>query len=152
LPRQRDVQREEAVRNFLKEFKEFIATGNMLELAVAVILGAAVAAVIKAFTEGIVMQIIAAIFGKPDFSSVTIVLRRNVGKDATTGASLDSVLQIGTLINTLITLVLTGLVLFLMIKGYNRLKRKQVAEEPGIPQATEVELLIEIRDALKARS
>ncbi len=139
------------MRNFLREFKEFIATGNMIELAVAVILGAAVGAVIKAFTEGIVMQIIAAIFGKPDFSSVTIVLRKNVGKDAA-GKSLDSVLQIGTLINTLITLVLTGLVLFLMIKGYNRLKRKQVAEEPGIPQATEVELLIEIRDALKARN
>lgn len=139
------------MRTFLKEFKEFIATGNMLELAVAVILGAAVGAVIKAFTEGIVMQIIAAIFGKPDFSSVTIVLRKNVGKDDN-GKSLDSVLQIGTLINTLITLILTGLVLFLMIKGYNRLKRKQVAEEPGIPQATEVELLIEIRDALKARN
>ncbi|MEO5901163.1 MAG: large conductance mechanosensitive channel protein MscL [Ilumatobacteraceae bacterium] len=142
------------MRNFLKEFKEFIATGNMLELAVAVILGAAVGAVIKAFTEGIVMQVIAAIFGKPDFSSVTIVLRKNVACTTTAGVKdcTDSVLQIGTLINTLITLVITGLVLFMMIKAYNRLKRKQVAEEPGVPQATEVELLMEIRDALKARN
>ena len=62
------------MRSFLKEFKEFIATGNMIELAVAVILGAAVSAVIKAFTDGIVMQVVAAIFGKPNFDDVTITL------------------------------------------------------------------------------
>ena len=139
------------MRNFLKEFKEFIATGDMIELAVAVILAGAVGAVIKAFTEGIMMQIIAAIFGKPDFNSVTIVLRHNAGKDAT-GKSVDAVLQIGAFINTLITLILTGLVLFMMIKAYNRLKRRQVAEEPSVPQPSDIEVLIEIRDALKARN
>ena len=82
------------MRGFLKEFKEFIATGNMVELAVAVILGAAVGAVIKAFTDGIIMQIVAAIFGKPNFDDVTITLRENVGADpANPGEQLDAVLE-----------------------------------------------------------
>lgn len=137
------------MKNFLKEFKSFVATGNMIELAVAVILGGAVGAVIKAFTDGIMMQLVAAIFGKPDFSDVTITLRKNVGKDPD-GEPLDSVLQIGTFINTLISLILTGLVLFMIVKAYNRMKKK-AAEEAPPAGPTEVELLTEIRDALKAR-
>jgi large conductance mechanosensitive channel len=133
----------------VREFKDFIATGNMLELAVAVILGGAVGAVIKAFTDGIMMQIVAAIFGKPDFSKVTITLRRNIGDvDPATGKKGDAVLQIGTFINTLISLVLTGLVLFMMIKAYNRLKRSS----PESVGPTEVEVLQEIRDELRART
>lgn len=142
----------------VKEFKEFIASGNMIELAVGVILGAAVGVVIKAFTEGIMMQIVAAIFGKPDFNDVTITLRKNVGTkladDGVTKIPVDSVLQIGTFINALISLLLTGLVLFAIIRSYNKMKAKRMAEiEAGEPAGpTEVELLTEIRDALKARS
>ena len=140
------------MKNFIKEFKDFIATGNMVELAVAVILGASVAAVIKAFTDGIIMQIVAAIFGKPNFDDVTITLRKNVGTDATTGKPVDSVMRIGTFINTLISLVLTGLVLFMLIKGYNRMKAKRAAQMPVVdPGPSEVELLTEIRDALRQR-
>jgi len=148
-------------KGLIKEFREFIASGNMIELAVAVILAGAVGVVIKTFTDGIMMQIVAAVFGKPDFNDVTITLRHNVetvkNADGTT-TSKDAVLQIGTFINALISLVLTGLVLFAIVKAYNRLKRRQaVAEaveevmaEPAGP--TEIELLTEIRDALKARS
>ena len=139
------------MKNFAKEFKDFIATGNMIELAVAVILGGAVGTVIKAFTDGIMMQLVAAIFGKPDFKDVTITLRKNVGKDAD-GKSIDSVLQIGTFINTLISLILTGLVLFMIVRAYNKMKKKKEAEGDAAPAGpTEVELLTEIRDALKAR-
>ncbi|MFT3853786.1 MAG: large conductance mechanosensitive channel protein MscL [Ilumatobacteraceae bacterium] len=137
------------MKRFVKEFREFIATGNMIELAVAVILGSAVAAVITAFTNGIMMQIVAAIFGKPNFDDVTITLRHNVGTDDA-GNPVNAVLQIGSFINTLITLVLTGLVLFLMVKGYNRMKRKSAEEAPD-PGPTEIELLTEIRDALRSR-
>jgi large conductance mechanosensitive channel len=141
------------MRNFVKELKEFIASGNMLELAVAVILGAAIAAVIKAFTEGIVMQLVAAILGKPDFNDVTITLRHDVGTETLANGQtkpIDATLQIGTFINALITLVITGLILFVMIKAYNRFKRKP---PPGGPtEPTEVELLTEIRDALRARN
>lgn len=135
------------MKNFLKEFKSFIATGNMIELAVAVILGGAIGAVIKAFTDGIMMQLVAAIFGQPDFSQLSITLRKNVGKDAD-GNPLDATLKYGAFLNTLITLVLTGLVLFLMVKAYNKMKKSAVEEAAG---PTEVELLTEIRDALKAR-
>ncbi|HRE00813.1 MAG TPA: MscL family protein, partial [Ilumatobacteraceae bacterium] len=81
-------------KGLIKEFRDFIASGNMIELAVAVILGAAVGAMIKAFTDGIMMQIVAAIFGQPDFSAIKITLRKNVGTDAD-GNPTDSVLQIG---------------------------------------------------------
>ncbi len=145
-------------QGLVKEFREFIASGNMIELAVAVILGAAISVVIKAFTEGIVMQVVAAIFGKPDFDDVTITLRHNVGTtvDPTTGneTQVDSVLRIGTFINTLISLVLTGLVLFAIVKAYNKLKARQQAQDAIEELAagpTEVELLAEIRDALRAR-
>src|SRR6266540_3662501 len=131
------------MRGFVKEFKDFVATGNMVELAVAVILGAAVGAVIKAFTEGIVMQLVAAVVGKPDFSKVTITLRRRVGAvDPVTGQKGDAVLQIGTVVNTLITLIVTGFVLFLLIKGYNRMRQKA----PESVGPTAVEVLQEIRD------
>ncbi|MDO8363337.1 MAG: large conductance mechanosensitive channel protein MscL [Actinomycetota bacterium] len=142
------------MKNFVKEFKDFVATGNMIELAVAVILGGAIGAVIKAFTDGIMMQVVAAIFGKPDFSSVTITLRKGVEdvKDPVTGVvtSKDATLQIGTFINTLISLVLTGIVLFMMVKAFNKMKKAKEADEAAGP--SEVELLTEIRDALKARS
>jgi large conductance mechanosensitive channel len=144
-------------KGLIQEFREFIASGNMIELAVAVILAGAVGVVIKTFTDGIMMQIVAAIFGKPNFDDVTITLRHNVETGAD-GQPVDAKLQIGTFINALISLVLTGLVLFAIVKAYNRLKRRQaVAEaveevmaEPAGP--TEIELLTEIRDALKARS
>ena len=138
-------------RGFFREFRDFIATGNMIELAVAVILGTAIAAAIRVFTDGIVMQIVAAIFGQPDFSEITITLREDVGTDAE-GNSVDAELQIGLFINALITVVLTGLVLFFIVKAYNRLKeRRRVEEEAAATGPTEIELLTEIRDALRAQ-
>jgi len=130
------------VRSFFREFKDFIVTGNMIELAVALILGLAIAAAITAFTNGIMMQIVAAIFGQPDFSNITITLREDVND-----AGDDAVLQIGAFINALIVLVLTGLVLFLIVKAYNKLKKA----EPETVAPTDVEVLMEIRDELRAQ-
>lgn len=130
------------MRSFFREFKDFIVTGNMIELAVALILGLAIAAAITAFTNGIMMQIVAAIFGQPDFSNITITLREDVND-----AGDDAVLQIGAFINALIVLVLTGLVLFLIVKAYNKLKKA----EPETVAPTDVEVLMEIRDELRAQ-
>lgn len=135
------------MKSFFKEFKQFISTGNMLELSVAVILGAAVKTVIDAFVNGIMMQLIAAIVGKTDFSAVVLTLG-------------DTQILIGTFITAIINLVLIGLVLFIIVKAYNRLKRlgeaqaaaeafEEAAANP--PGPTEIDLLVEIRDALKAR-
>jgi large conductance mechanosensitive channel len=136
-------------KGLVQEFKEFIAGGNMLELAVAVILGAAIARVITAFVDGIVMQVVAAIVGKPTFDDVKIRLTDDkVGADGVVepGAQL----AIGTLITTIISLIMVGLVLFMMIKAYGKMKAKKAAETPAGP--SETDLLTEIRDALKARN
>jgi len=124
------------VKNFLKEFKDFIATGNMIELAVAVILGLVVGAAIKSFTDDILMNIIAAIFGKPDFSGLTLTIGKGV-------------IKYGNFINALIALVITGLVLFAIVKAYNKMRKPIEVAPPG---PNEIDLLIEIRDALRARS
>lgn len=145
---------ESGSKGLIKEFREFIASGNMIELAVGVILAGAVGVVIKSFTEGIMMQIVAAIFGQPNFNDITIILRRNVGTqlaaDGKTKIPADATLQIGTFVNALISLILIGLVLFMIIKAYNKLKRKNAVDEPAGP--TEVQLLTDIRDALRTRS
>lgn len=135
------------MKSFVREFKQFIATGNMLELAVAVILGAAVKSVIDAFINGVMMQVIAAFVGKADFSAVVITIS-------------GTTLYVGTLITAFINLISIGLVLFFIVKAYNRLKRMGEAQAAAAafeeaaanpPGPTELELLAEIRDALKAR-
>ncbi len=123
------------MKKFISEFRDFIAGGNMIELAVAFILGGAAAAVISAFTDNVMMQIVAAIVGKPNFDELAFGL----GK---------ADIRYGTVITALINLVLVGLVLFLVLKAYNRM-RKQVQEESG---PSEVDLLTEIRDALRSRT
>lgn len=123
------------MKNFLKEFKDFIATGNLIELAVAFILAAAVKVVIDSFVNDIVMQVIAAIVGKPDFSTLVWSLG-------------DARIRIGAFINTVISLVTIGFVLFLIVKAYNRFKK---TEEAATAPSDEVVLLTQIRDALVQR-
>jgi large conductance mechanosensitive channel len=138
-------------KGLVQEFKEFIAGGNMLELAVAVILGAAIAKVITAFVDGIVMQVVAAIVGKPSFDEVKIRLTDDKLNADGTFKEAGAQLAIGTLITQIIALILVGLVLFAMIKGYNKMKAKQAAAAPPAGPS-ETDLLTEIRDALKARN
>jgi large conductance mechanosensitive channel len=137
------------MKSLAKEFKDFISGGNMIELAVAVILAGAIGRVITAFTDGVMMNLVAAIFGKPTFDDVRI---RISDKDTTLpdGTILDGTyLEIGKVITAFIALVLTGLVLFVIIKAYNKTKKKAAEEAPAGP--TEIDLLTEIRDSLKAR-
>ena len=124
------------MKKFLTEFKEFIAGGNMIELAVAVILAGAIAPVIGTFVDGVVMPIVAAIVGQPDFNSLKI----DIG---------DAAIMYGTVISAIVNLILVGLVLFMIVKAYNKMKKPVAAEETG---PTETELLIEIRDALRSRN
>ncbi|MGD9998427.1 MAG: large conductance mechanosensitive channel protein MscL [Ilumatobacteraceae bacterium] len=135
------------MRSFLREFKDFVATGNMIELAVAVILGAAIGRVITAFTDGVMMNLIAAIVGRPDFDSVRIKISDKTYTDPKTKVVTDGTyLQIGTVINALVSLILVGLVLFFIIKGYNRLRKP-----PAPAEITEIDLLTQIRDTLQSR-
>jgi len=145
------------MKSFVKEFKDFIVTGNMIELAVGVILAAAVGSVIKVFTEDIMMNLVAAIFGKPSFNAM---FRLKVSDTVKTGPDGNPVmgpdgnpidgtyLEFGKLLTAIVTLVITGLVLFMIVKAYNKLRRK-AAEEPAGP--TEIDLLTEIRDTLRSQ-
>lgn len=137
------------MKNMIKEFKEFIAGGSMIELAVAFILGTAIKAVIDAFTSGVMMNLIAALVGKPSFDEVRIKISDKTQTLADGSTTDGTYLEIGKVITQFITLVLTGLVLFMIIKAYNKMKKPAEAAPAG---PTEVELLTEIRDSLRTRS
>lgn len=117
----------------IQEFKEFVMRGNLLELATAFILGVAFAAVVGVFTEGIVGGLIGAIIGDQSWSSLNFDLN-------------DSTIALGDLIGEVINFVLVALVLFLVIKAYNRARRPR-EEEPAEP--TERELLAQIVEELR---
>ena len=129
------------MKNFLKEFKDFIATGNMVELAVAVILGLAIKQVIDAFMAYVVNPLIGAILGKPNLDNVlTFTVRK--------GTANESTISFGAVLTQIIELVLVGLVLFVIVKAYNKMRHPADAEPAG---PSEVELLTDIRDELRAR-
>ncbi len=132
----------------LKEFKNFIMTGNVLELSIAVILAGAVGTVIKGFTNDIMMPIIGHFTGGADFSDLKIILSEAV-TDATTGdvTTPENAILYGNWINAIINLILVGFVLFMIVKAYNKTKKKK-EEAPPAPSNEEV-LLGEIRDLLK---
>ena len=133
------------VKSLLKEFKEFIATGNMIEIAVAFILGAAVKQVIDSFIANVANPIVGAIFGKPNLDDL---LRFTLREGNKSDPADDTVLAIGPVLTQAIALILVGVVLFMVVKAYNKLRKPKVA---GPAAATEVDLLVEIRDLLKAR-
>lgn len=127
------------LKTVLEEFKAFILRGNVLDLAVAVIIGAAFATVVAAFTNGVLMALVAAVFGKPNFDAITI----GVGH---------AEILIGKFFTALVNFLLIAAALFAVIKVAARLmpaKAKPEAEAP-VP-SDEALLLAEIRDLLSDR-
>jgi large conductance mechanosensitive channel len=118
----------------LKEFRDFILKGNALDLAIGVVLGVAFGAVVAALTDGVLMPLIAAIFGKPDFNALAFDLN-------------GTPIHYGRVITALVNLALIGLVLFGVVKGVNRLRKPAPAAEPV---ETDHDLLAQIRDELRA--
>jgi len=132
----------------LKEFKNFIMTGNVIEFAIAVILAGAVGLVVKGFVDMIMMPIIGYFAGGVNFSEMFKVL--GGAEFDTLKAALESgaaVIQYGAWINTIINLIIVGFVLFMMSKAYNKAKKKEEEAAPAGP--SDNDLLMEIRDALK---
>jgi large conductance mechanosensitive channel len=139
----------------LKEFRAFIAKGNVLDLAVAVIIGAAFAKIVSSLTDDIIMPIIGKIFGGLDFSSHFILMGPVPAKY--TGSMSDyaalkkagaPVLGWGQFVTEVVSFLILAFIIFLMIKVANKAMRKG-PEAPAGP--TEVELLTEIRDELRKR-
>lgn len=136
----------------LNEFKEFIAKGNVMDLAVGVIIGGAFGLIVKSLTDDIIMPIVGAIFGGFDFSDYFIALSSTV-----TATTLDAareqgaVLAYGNFITVALNFLILAWIIFLMVKGVNNMRRKEEeakAAEPAAPPA-DIQLLTEIRDALK---
>ena len=104
----------------LKEFKAFLMRGNLVEIAVGLVLALAFAAVVASFVADIVTPIIAAIFGQPDFSSLQIDI-------------VDSAITYGKFLNALLTFVIVAFVMFLVVKAYNRMSAPKDAATRTCP-------------------
>lgn len=134
----------------LKEFKAFIMTGNVIELAVAVILAGAVSGVVNGFVNDIMMPIVGYFTGGVDFANQMIWLTEPDIVDGAVVEGTGSAIRYGNWINAIINLVIVGFVLFMIVKGYNKMKKKK-EEAPAAPPAPSNEevLLEQIRDLLK---
>lgn len=133
----------------LKEFKEFIMTGNVIDLAVAVLLAGAMGLVVKGFVNDIMMPVVGHFAGGIDFAEMKIVLDEAVPATETTKAVAENAIMYGNWINAIINLIIVGFVLFMIVKAYNKTKKpveEAPAEDPG---PSEIDLLKEIRDSLK---
>ncbi len=131
------------------EFKEFIARGNVVDLAVGVIIGASFGKIVTSLVEQVVMPPIGLLLGKVDFANLKWVL---APENPSTEAVEEVAIQYGAFINTLIQFAIVALVVFLMVKAINEMRRQKAAEPETAPTPTPTEaLLAEIRDELKAR-
>jgi large conductance mechanosensitive channel len=140
-----------------KEFKAFIMRGNVMDLAIAVIIGAAFGKIVTSLTDDIIMPLIGKVFGGLDFSSYFLVLNADKVPPALAGSSDYAALKkagvpllgYGEFITQAVNFVIVAFIIFLMIRGVNRLMPKPHEEVAGDP--ADVVLLREIRDELRAR-
>lgn len=133
----------------LTEFKEFINRGNVLDLAVGVIIGGAFGTIVKSLTDDLIMPLVGRVFGNMDFSNLYVVLSGDVAPGTSLAAAREAganVLAYGSFISVLINFVILAFVIFQIVKAANRLMPK-APDAPAGP--SEVDLLTEIRDALK---
>jgi large conductance mechanosensitive channel len=131
------------VRDSLSDFKAFILRGNVLDLAVAVIIGAAFNAVVQSFANDVIMGFIGAIFGQPNFNKVVI----HVGKGR---------VSIGNFITAVVNFLIVAFAVYLAVKAFEamqRIRRRDAPDAEPEPDLTvDQELLVEIRDLLRDRA
>ena len=135
----------------LSEFRAFIAKGNVLDLAVAVIIGAAFGKIVTALTDDVIMPVIGRVFGGLDFSDQYVVLSGSVAPRTSLEAARAAganVLAWGSFVSAVINFLILAWIIFLLVKAANRALRKG-PDAPAGP--SEVELLTEIRDELRKR-
>jgi large conductance mechanosensitive channel len=141
------------MRAMLQEFKEFALRGNVVDMAVGIIIGAAFSTIVQSLVNDVIMPPIGLITGGMDFSDLFINLSggdyQSLAQAREAGAA---TINVGIFINSVISFAIVAFVLFMVIKGMNQLRRKQ-EEEPATepPPSREVQLLEEIRDALVKR-
>ena len=137
--------------SWLKEFREFAVKGNVVDLAVGVVIGAAFGRIVESLVGDIIMPLIGAATGGLDFSNYFVPLSSGVTADSLVEAKKQgAVFAWGNFVTVAISFLIVAWALFLVVKGINRLRREQ-PKEPPAPPKQEV-LLTEIRDLLKQRS
>jgi large conductance mechanosensitive channel len=130
------------MHNLLKDFRDFVMRGNVLDLAVAVVIGVAFNAVVTSLVNDVLMQLIAAIVGKPDFNALTFTIG-------------DGVIFYGKFLTALVNFLIIAATLFVIIRSFEELekrRRRGDVEVPDEAKTDEVILLTEIRDLLSIRS
>jgi large conductance mechanosensitive channel len=137
---------------FIKEFKEFALKGNLVDLAVAVVMGGAFGKVVSSFIDGMVMPAIGMLTGGVDFNDMKVILKEGVAESKNADGSViaavpEVAVKYGSFITVAIEFLVVAFVVFMIIKAMNSMKKKQ-EEAPAGPSSTDA-LLMEIRDALK---
>lgn len=138
----------------MKEFREFIARGNVMDLAVGVIIGGAFGLIVKSLTDDIIMPVVGAIFGGFDFSDYFVPLSSTVTATTLEAArEQGAVFAYGNFLTVAVNFLILAWIIFLMVKGVNSLRRKEVENKPVEPEAppADVQLLTEIRDLLSKK-
>lgn len=133
---------------FLQEFKEFAAKGNVVDMAVGIVIGSAFGKIITSLVEDIIMPAVSLVTGGVNFTDMKIVL--SAGNPA---AGIDPVtLNYGNFIQNIVDFLIIALCIFMVVKFMNKLKKQGEAKEEGIPAlSNEEQLLTEIRDLLKEK-
>ncbi len=139
----------------LKEFKEFAMRGNVLDMAVGIIIGAAFGTIVTSLVADLIMPPIGLILGGVDFTNLFVVLREGTKPgpylaltDAKAAGAVT--LNYGAFVNTIVSFVIVAFAIFMMVKGMNSLKRAEPTAPPAPPTKDQI-LLAEIRDLLKSR-
>lgn len=135
----------------LSEFKAFIMRGNVLDLAVGVLIGGAFGTIVASLTADLIMPIIGRVVGDVDFSNLYVVLSGDVAPGTSLAAAREAganVLAYGNFVSVLINFVILAFVIFMIVRQANKLM-PNAPEAPAPTGPTEVELLAEIRDALR---
>jgi large conductance mechanosensitive channel len=144
-------QQQEVHMGMMQEFKEFAVKGNVIDLAVGVIIGAAFGKIVTSIVSDLIMPVIGALVGQLDFSNLFVVLGKVPPGTAMTLDALKTagvpVLAYGSFITVAVNFAILAFIIFLMVKQINRLKRQEVAAPA--PLAEDILLLREIRDSLK---
>ena len=136
-------------KGIVSEFKEFITRGNVMDMAVGIIIGSAFTAIVQSLVNDLLMPVIGALFGGIDFSTLKYVVR---AADEAAGIE-EAAIKYGSFIQAIVNFLLIAIVIFLLVKGINKMRRKKEepapAPAPDPEPSEEVKLLTEIRDALK---
>ena len=127
----------------LQEFKDFAMKGNVVDMAVGIVIGTAFGKIVSSFVSDVIMPPIGVLMGGVDFSSLSWVIKEAVGEaEAVT-------INYGMFINTLIDFIIIAAAIFMVVKAMNNMKKEEPAEEEAPAGPSEVDLLTEIRDSLK---